>query len=76
MFRINYLRPERMPSHQRDFPHRERPTEPIALQGSGELWLMVGGYLLAVLVGILLLGALTPTLPQRSIVATGAVPGK
>ena len=73
MFRINYLRPERMPSHQRDFPRRERPEEPIALRGSEELWLMVAGYLLALFVGILILGALTPTSPRTSVVATGTV---
>lgn len=76
MFRVNYLRPERMPSHQRDYPRNERPEEPRALGGSGQLALMVAGYLLALLVAILLLGILTPTSPPRSVVATGAVPAK
>ena len=76
MFRINYLPPERMPSHQRDFPPGERPAEPRALGASRQLWLMVTGYLLALLVGILLLGALTPTSPPARVVAPGTVSAK
>lgn len=77
MFRINYLPPERMSSHQRDFPQRERPAEPIALRGgSGELWLIVAGYLLALFVGIIFVAALTPTSTPTRVVAPSTASAK
>ena len=66
MFRHNHLPRTEMPSHQGDLPPRGVPED----SGSGQLGLMVGGYLIALFVGILLLGALTPTSPIMSLVAT------
>ena len=67
MFRHNHLPREQVPpSHSRDLP---RPED----SGSGQLGLMVGGYLIALFAGILLLGALTPTSPLMSVVATDTV---
>ena len=64
MFRHNHLPREQVPSsHPRDLP----PPED---SGSGQLGLMVGGYLIALFAGILLLGALTPTSPIMSVVTT------
>ena len=33
MFRINYLPPEQMPSHQRDFPRESQRVEIAGLEG-------------------------------------------
>jgi hypothetical protein len=62
MLRVNYVRPEQMPSHQRDFPRREEPELPSAVD-SGGLGLMVACYLIAMFIGILLLGCLTAPRP-------------
>ena len=62
MFRVNYVRPEQMPSHQRDFPRREEPELP-AISGSAGLCLMVACYLIAMFAGVLLLGYLTASRP-------------
>jgi hypothetical protein len=62
MLRVNYVRPEQMPSHQRDFPRREEPELP-ATSGSGGLFLMVACYLIAMFAGVLLLGYLTAPRP-------------
>ena len=60
------VRPEQMPSHQRDFPRREEPELP---SGSGGLGLMVVCYLIAMFAGVLLLGYLTaPKLPDTAAV--------
>jgi hypothetical protein len=56
-------------SNQRDLPSRGVPED----SGSGQLGLMVGGYLMALFGGILLLGALTPTSPIMSVVVTDTV---
>jgi hypothetical protein len=67
MFRHNHLRREQVTSsHPRDLPSPED-------SGSGQLGLMVGGYLIALLAGVVLLGALTPTTPIMSVVATDTV---
>ena len=58
MLHVNHVRPEQMPSHQRDFPRREEPEFPGA-SGSGSLRVMIGCYLIAMFAGILLLGYLT-----------------
>jgi hypothetical protein len=72
MFRINYLRPEQMPPHQRDFPPRERSELPSA-DGSQALALMVAWYLVAMFAGILLLGYLTASeRPSTTTAAAGA----
>ena len=59
VYRINHLPPEQTPSHQRDFPRRDDAREAKGASNSGELLLLVLLYLLAMFVGILLLGALT-----------------
>jgi hypothetical protein len=64
MFRINYLRPEQMPPHQRDFPRRDQLPEVSGAAGSRALALMVAWYLVAMLAGILLLGYLTAEPPH------------
>ena len=69
MLRVHYKRPEEMPSHHRDFPERHH------LQGRGEtsasqgLGLLVAGYLIAMVAGILLLGHLTRTPSPASATA-------
>jgi uncharacterized membrane protein len=64
MLRVNYVRPEQMPSHQ-----REEPELPSAA-GSRGLGLMVACYLMAMLAGILLPGYLTaPRLPNTAAIA-------
>jgi hypothetical protein len=69
MLRVNYMRPEDTPSHQWDFPRRDR-TELPGSSGSHELGLMVAFYLIAMLAGILLLGYLTaPRPPNTAAVA-------
>jgi hypothetical protein len=73
MFRINYLRPEQMPPHQRDFPHREQLEELPGAAGSPALALMVALYLVAMFAGILLLGYLTASeSPRATSAAAGA----
>lgn len=58
MLPVNYLPPEQMPSHQRDFP---RANEIVRrADGSQELGLLVILYLVAMLGGIVLLGLYTP----------------
>ena len=64
MSRHNHVPREPVPSHQGDL--RGVPED----SGSGQLGLMVGGYLIALFAGILLLGALTPSSPMMSVVAT------
>ena len=72
MFRINYMRPEQMPPHQRDFPRREQIEELPGAAGSRELALMVAWYLVAMFAGILLLGYLTaPERPSTTTAAAG-----
>jgi hypothetical protein len=66
MFRINYLRPEQMPPHQRDFPRREQLGELPGAAGSRTLALMVAWYLVAMFAGILLLGHLIASEPRRT----------
>ena len=73
MYRVNYLPPEQMPSHQRDFPREGQAIS--TADGSRPLGTMVVGYLVAMLGGILLLGYLTAPAPNTSI-ATIAVPLK
>ena len=73
MFRVNYLRLEQMPPHQRDFPPRERSQLPSA-DGSPALALMVAWYVVAMFAGILLLGYLTASeSPRTTSAAAGAV---
>jgi hypothetical protein len=53
MFRVNYMRPEQMPPHQRDFPRRDQPPEVPGAAGSRALVLMVALYFVAMFAGIL-----------------------
>ena len=77
MFRINYLRPEQMPPHQRDFPHREQLEELPGAAGSPALALMVALYLVAMFAGILLLGFLTMSeRPSTTTAAAGTALAK
>jgi hypothetical protein len=55
VLRINYLPPEQMPSHQRDFPRTQR-VEIAGLEGSRLLRLLVACYLAAIFVVIGLVG--------------------
>jgi hypothetical protein len=76
MFRVNYLPPEQMPAHQRDFPHRpqleELPIAPGAADSRG-LGLLVAWYLVSMIGGIILLGYLTASpAPNTSTAAIGA----
>jgi len=72
MFRINYLRPEQMPPHQRDFPRQEQIEELPGAAGSRELAMMVAWYLVAMFAGILLLGYLTASeRPSTTTAAAG-----
>jgi hypothetical protein len=61
MLRVHYRAPESLPSHQRDFPPRRASREIPGAEGSYQLSLMVAGYLVALLAGIVLLGHLTAT---------------
>ena len=72
MFRVNYLPPEQMPAHQRDFPHRPQLDElPGAVESRG-LGLLVACYLVAMIGGIILLGYLAvPVAPNTSTAAIG-----
>jgi hypothetical protein len=70
MLRVNYLPPEQMPAHQRDFPRRQQLYELPGASGSRSLALMVVGYLVAMFAGILLLGYLTASnLPTTAAAA-------
>lgn len=63
MFRLNYRPPEALPPHHGDFPPRE-PSEGIQRggdDGSWQLALMVGLYLIAMCAGL----ALLVTLPTE-----------
>ena len=71
MYRINYLPPEQMPPHERDFPPRE-PSELVpGADGSHALAVMVAWYLVAMFGGIVLLGHLSAPVvpPETSAVA-------
>jgi hypothetical protein len=59
MLRVNYLPPEQMPTHHRDFPRRYQSARNQRGSDSYGLMLMVCGYLVALFAGILLLGYLT-----------------
>lgn len=67
MLRVNYRRPEDLPTYQRDFPPREPPE---GLQrsgdGSGQLALMVALYLFAMCAGLALLTRFTTTFPNTT----------
>ena len=73
MYRVNYLPPEQMPSHQRDFPREGQHIEMADLDGSHRLGLLVLCYLVAIFAGIGLVGifadnAITTTASVGAIV--------
>ena len=61
MLRVHYRPPEMLPPHQRDFPVRDSvPTDTLHVRDTRFLLLMVSGYVLAMLGGVVLLNALSP----------------
>jgi hypothetical protein len=73
MFRVNYLPPEQMPAHQRDFPHRLQLEELPDAADSRGLGFLVAWYLVAMIGGIILLGYLTASpAPNTNTAAIGA----
>ena len=64
--RVNYLPPEQMPSHQRDFPRDPQRAELAGLEGSRLLGLFVACYLAAIFVAIGLVGVFTGDRPITS----------
>ena len=69
MLPLNFRPPEQLTLNQRDFPPRDIAHLHHA-RDSGFLLLMVVGYLLALLGGIVLLKALTPTAPTITAVTS------
>jgi hypothetical protein len=72
MFRVNYLRPEQMPPHQRDFPRRDQLPEVPGAVGSRALVLMVALYLVAIFAGVLVLRYQTGSERASTTAAAGA----
>ena len=60
MLRVHYRPPEMLPSHQRDFPPREQAPDLLHVRDTRFLLLIVFGYLVVMLGGIVLLTALSP----------------
>ena len=60
MLRVHYRPPEMLPPHQRDFPPRDTPTDHLHVGDTRFLLLMVAGYVLAMIGGIILLHAFSP----------------
>ena len=60
MLLVHYRSPETLPPHQRDFPPGEWPPDPLHVRDTRFLLLMVFGYLMAMLGGIVVLHALSP----------------
>jgi len=58
VLRVHHRPPETLPSHQRDFPGRGKAPDILHLGDTRTLLLMVAGYLMAMLGGIVLLAAL------------------
>jgi hypothetical protein len=57
---VHHRPPETLPSHQRDFPSRGKAPDILHVRDTRTLLLMVAGYLMAMLGGIVLLAALSP----------------
>ena len=73
MFRVNYLPPEQMRSHQRDFPREPQRVEMAGREGSRLLGLFVACYLAAIFVAIGLVGVFadgSPNIASASVEAT------
>ena len=73
MLRVHYRDPESLPAHQRDFPPRQAPKQLPSAEGSNGLALMVAWYLVALIVGIVLLGHLTATTMPNAATAEAIV---
>lgn len=72
MFRVHYRQPEALPPHQRDFPPREPSEERMGGDGSWQLALMVGLYLVAMCAGLaLLVGVTSQTEPNTTQILAG-----
>ena len=71
MVRINSLPPPRMTTRQVDIPGRDNAGAALGASDSRELIFLVLLYLVAMFVGILLLGALTPTSLDTTTAAIG-----
>jgi hypothetical protein len=70
MFRINYRPPELLPPHQRDFPPKKLLEERSSGDdGSWQLALMVGLYLVAMCAGLALLGLFTSPTEVNTVTA-------
>ena len=70
MHRVNYRLPEDLPTHQRDFFPPREPPESVQRSGdgSGQIALLVGLYLLAMSLGLAALVRWTPvTVPNTAI---------
>jgi hypothetical protein len=57
---VHYRPPETLPPHQRDFPPGEWAPDSLHVRDTRFLLLMVFGYLMAMLGGIVVLHTLTP----------------
>jgi hypothetical protein len=73
VFRVNYLPPEQMPSHQRDFPREPQRGEMAGLEGSRLLGLWVACYLAAIFVAIGLVGVFVDGDPNIASASVGAI---
>jgi hypothetical protein len=70
MFRIYYRPPELLPPHQRDFPPKKLLEEcSSGDDGSWQLALMVGLYLIAMCAGLALLGLFTSPTEVNTVTA-------
>jgi len=69
---VNYLPPEQMPSHQRDFPREQQRVEMAGLEGSRLLGLLVACYLTAIFAAIGLIGVFVDGSPNIASASVGA----
>jgi hypothetical protein len=60
MLRVHYRSPEALPPHHRDFPPREAVLDHLHVRDTRFLLLVVTGYVLTMLGGVVLLNALSP----------------
>ena len=60
MLRVHYRSPETLPSHQRDFPAQPAAPDHLHVRDTRFLLLMVTGYVVVMLGGVVLLHALSP----------------
>lgn len=60
MLPVHYRPPETLPPHQRDFPTRHKAPDILHVRDTRFLLLLVTGYVLTMLGGVVLLHALSP----------------